>query len=234
MPCFNEEEGIYQFVGELQECFKGLNFLIIAVDDFSGDRTSEQLELAQLQYGNVEFLRNTENLGHGPSTLAGLKHAFELNPKWVLTVDGDGQFDGKQLRDGFDLFSNSELDILEGVRVGRNDPYFRKIITWLLRVFVLFKTKSIPADANTPFRIYSIGTLDLLLHKIKPNSLVPNLEISILSRKLNLSTLEYLVAARDRLGANKTGTTWNSTREWLPSSRFIRFCFKAFRQLFNL
>ena len=231
MPCFNEEEGIVQFIGELQQSFEGLNTVFVIVDDLSTDNTSEQLQIAKAKYTNVEVLSNPENVGHGPSTLRGLHHALENDAQWILAVDGDGQFVGGDLRKSFDLFSRSQSDVLEGIRIGREDPGFRKIITFSLRLLVFFKTRSLPKDANTPFRIYRKETLEQLLPSVNSKSLVPNIEISILTRKLGLTIFENRILSRNRLGENKTGTTWKSTRDWMPSSRFIRFCLNALRQL---
>jgi glycosyltransferase involved in cell wall biosynthesis len=231
MPCFNEEEGIAQFIGELQQSFDGLNTFFVIIDDLSTDNTSEQLRIVQAEYTNVEVLINPENVGHGPSTLRGLHHALKNNPQWILAVDGDGQFVGGDLRKSFDLFSRSQSDVLEGIRIGREDPGFRKIITFSLRLLVFLKTRSLPKDANTPFRIYRKETLEQLLPRVNSKSLVPNIEISILTRKLSLTVLENRVLSRNRLGENKTGTTWKSTRDWMPSSRFVRFCINALKQL---
>ena len=231
MPCFNEEEGIVHFIDELQESFEGLNAVFVIVDDLSTDNTSEQLRIVKDKYTNVEVLSNPENVGHGPSTLRGLNHALENDAQWILAVDGDGQFVGSDLRKSFDLFSKSQSDVLEGIRIGREDPGFRKIVTFSLRLVVFFKTRSLPRDANTPFRIYRKDTLEKLLPKVNSKSLVPNIEISILTRKLGLSVFENPVLSRNRLGENKTGTTWKSTRDWMPSSRFIRFCLNALKQL---
>jgi dolichol-phosphate mannosyltransferase len=233
MPCFNEEEGIFQFISELQRSFHGINVQFIIVDDLSTDHTADQLREICDEFTNVVILRNSKNVGHGPSTLKGLSYALNDDSDLVLAVDGDGQFDGADLRRSFDQFSRIHSDILEGARTDRNDPVFRKVITFSLRVFVLGKTRSFPADANTPFRIYRRGALERLLPLIDSNSLIPNVEISILSRKLGLSISVIRVHSRDRIGANKIGTTWKSTSDWLPSKRFVAFCAKASRQLFS-
>jgi glycosyltransferase involved in cell wall biosynthesis len=232
MPCFNEEEGIFQFIAELQNGFDGLNVEFIIVDDFSTDGTSKQLSRICDVYSNVMILTNSENVGHGPSTIRGLNYALSCNADWVLAVDGDGQFDSVDLRKCFDGFVSLNQAILEGSRIGRNDPKYRKIITFALRIVVFAKTRNMPADANTPFRIYRHEALVKLLPLINASCLIPNIELSILSRKLKMSILETKIPSRDRLGANKIGTTWKSTTEWLPSSRFILFCLNASKQLF--
>jgi len=233
MPCFNEEEGIFQFITELQNGFNNLNVEFIVVDDLSTDGTSNQLRRICDVYSNVVILSNLENVGHGPSTIKGLNYALTRNADLILAVDGDGQFDSGDLRKCFDEFAPLNQEILEGSRIGRTDPKYRKFITFALRIVVFAKTRNMPADANTPFRIYRRGTLAKLLPFINSNCLIPNIELSILSRKLEMSILEIKVPSRDRLGSNKIGTTWKSTREWLPSSRFIHFCLNASKQLFT-
>jgi glycosyltransferase involved in cell wall biosynthesis len=232
MPCYNESEGLSIFIEEIQSAFKSYDFVLVVVNDSSTDDTLEKIRQMSVLYKNIEIVDNDKNLGHGLSTLKGLECSLNFEPELIMTLDGDGQFIGDEMRSALEVFVSSSNLVLEGVRVQRGDPVFRRFITFSLRLLVLIKSGRFPADANTPFSIYRRTYLDKLLASIPKHSLVPNVEISILTRKWRVARTEYPVTFRPRLGQSRSGTTWKSKRDWVPSKRFIRFCVKAIRQQF--
>jgi glycosyltransferase involved in cell wall biosynthesis len=78
---------------------------------------------------NLDIFCNVRNLGHGPSTIKGMFRAVELNPDLVVTIDGDGQFIENEILEAINDFIGSECDILEGNRVARQEPVFRRAST---------------------------------------------------------------------------------------------------------
>jgi glycosyltransferase involved in cell wall biosynthesis len=227
MPCFNEAEGLEGFIEEL---FSELDIYlarIIIVDDNSTDDTSFVITKLLSRFPKIICQTNKVNLGHGPSTVIGMRLALKTQSEYILTIDGDGQFLPLEIKEFLQNESHSNFEVLEGVRKERKDPYFRKIVTFLLRVLVFFSTKKFPSDANTPLRLYHRSTLEKLLTSIDPSSPTPNLKISILSRKLNLKIREREFTSVVRRGHSQTGTTWKSKRDYLPSRRFLSFCFRA-------
>jgi dolichol-phosphate mannosyltransferase len=227
MPCFNEAEGLEGFIEELFSELDIYLVKIIIVDDNSTDDTLFVINKLLSRFPKVICHSNKVNLGHGPSSVIGMRLALETQSEYILTIDGDGQFLPLEIKEFLRNESLSDFEVLEGVRKKRKDPYFRKIVTFLLRVMVYFSTKKFPSDANTPLRLYHRNTLEKLLTSIDPSSPTPNLRISILSRKLNLKIRQREFTSVVRRGHSQTGTTWRSKRDYLPSKRFLSFCFRA-------
>jgi|688.fasta_scaffold532449_2 glycosyltransferase involved in cell wall biosynthesis len=227
MPCFNEAEGLEGFIEELFSELDIYLVKIIIINDNSTDDTLFVINKLLSRFPKVICHTNKVNLGHGPSSVIGMRLALETQSEYILTIDGDGQFLPLEIKEFLQNESLSDFEVLEGVRKKRKDPYFRKIVTFLLRVMVYFSTKKFPSDANTPLRLYHRSTLEKLVTSIDPSSPTPNLRISILSRKLNLKIQQREFTSIVRRGHSQTGTTWKSKRDYLPSKRFLSFCFRA-------
>ena len=183
MPVFNESEGIREFVSEIKNEFSGIQPTILIVDDCSTDDTWKVLQEMKAQTNDLILHRNVANLGHGRTTVEAMNYGILNNSDYIMTVDGDGQFIGKEMFNFFKKFNQSDNNYGEGRRLYRQDPWFRKVISLVTRLLVLIKTGKKIADANTPCRIYERGTLQRFLIKIDNNSMVPNLAVSIVARK---------------------------------------------------
>ena len=234
MPAFQESEGIASFITELSDNLKDLGAHFIVVDDFSSDKTSEAA-LALKDTGiSISVIRNNQNLGHGPSTVLALRLGSQMNLDYVIAIDGDGQFVGRDVRTLVDTLQSVNCDVVEGVRTNRNDPVYRQTVSFLTRCLVWSRTRDWPMDANTPLRAYRQDALKIILDEISSDSMTPNLLISTFSRKTNMSISEVPVQSIPRRGTSSIGTTWGRTPRQIPSRRFIRFCLSAFRQWFKL
>ena len=232
MPVFNESEGIIEYIMELKrECSEWvLRFLI--VDDASTDDTYKTL----LAFGgqipsHFEVHQNKVNLGHGPTVYRAIELAIQSESKYVLTLDGDGQVSGVELNGFLAIADLESFDLIEGARVSRTDPYFRKILTYCLRILVMVKTGRFPKDANTPLKLYSCFEAQNMLSEVDNRSMTPNLKYSIVCRLNHKKIQQIPVKTRDRLGESPLGVTWSSSQNLLPSKKLIKFCQKAWQQL---
>jgi glycosyltransferase involved in cell wall biosynthesis len=231
MPCFNEADGIEEFIDEIEINLGSLLNRIVIVNDFSTDSTSKVLNMLQVRNSKISVLNNASNLGHGPSFVNAIKHTLSFTPDIVITVDGDGQFDSREMLAKLKEFMESDTEILECARVSRKDPLFRKFVTYSLRILIFCRTKKMPQDANTPLRIYRADILQNLISQIPHDSLVPNLRFSALSRKGKFKLVERNVHSLVRRGNSPTGSTWKAKNVHVPSKRFIKFCTRAIREV---
>ena len=231
MPVFNESVGIIQFVNELDSNLKGFDTTFIVVDDFSTDNTVELLsELANSGGPRLRVVRNPINLGHGKTTLRALKLGVEAYPDFILAVDGDGQIYGADARRLVEKVVDGRFEICEGIRNGRDEGAYRKVISLVTRVLVWCRSKSRPQDANTPFRAYRFKTLSVILESNDVYGSVPNLRISEFCRRSMMLIGEVGVEWRPRLGVG--GTVWGKERQLLPNKKLILFCIQAGREWF--
>jgi len=106
---YNEEKYISDYIIELSKIFEE----IIVVNDNSTDKTLEKLE--NLNINNLTILNNKKNKGAGMSLLNGIKYFLSTEHKYMIKVDGDGQF---KVKDIINLNSLSKLgyDFIKGDR----------------------------------------------------------------------------------------------------------------------
>ncbi len=224
MPAYNESEGIAEFLREIEDELSAYQTKFIVVDDCSSDDTAD---VARASSSSIEVIRNNENLGHGPSTIRGLTHAFENDTPWVLSVDGDGQVLGADLRLILDVATAGGYDVVEGVRSTRDDPAYRRLASLMTRILVRARCGVVPADANTPVRCYRREALGALLSDLPHNVMTPNLFISSRTRSAGLRSEETLINWIPRRGSDQASVTWQSRTHVIPSRRFGKFCINA-------
>lgn len=97
---------------------------VIIIDDGSHDETKEVIETAMKYYKHLSVVRHTTNLGYGSAIREGFARA---KYEWVFYTDGDGQYDPEELARLVPLAS-STVDVVNGYKLARNDPWFRKVI----------------------------------------------------------------------------------------------------------
>jgi glycosyltransferase involved in cell wall biosynthesis len=230
MPVYNEASGIEDFLSDIVHEFKGLDLTIVIIDDCSSDKTLETINEFQRTVSNkIIYRRNSTNLGHGASTLRAISESLALEPEIIITVDGDGQFYGKDiLRTYRALELNQEIKVVETVRIRTKDPYFRKTLSWVTRVVVHLKSSMSTRDANSPLRAYRRETLRELAQDLAERRvLVPNIWISTFIRRKSIPSISIEVAFISRRGAVKESVTWKQKYRFLPSTRLLKFSFKA-------
>lgn len=226
MPAWNEESGIATFIEEINSSFPSNTAVsFIVVDDASSDQTATTAVKNSLI--EVTVLSNERNLGHGPSTSRALQAGLGTGADFIISTDGDGQFFGPQLAALVEVAANSGVDVVEGVRVRPNEPLFRTLTSFITRSLVALRVHSWPTDANTPARAYRRDSLKRILAAIPEETSVPNLHISVVSRRLGFEIREVPVVVRDRLGGDAESNSWGGRSQRLPSSRFLRFCGRA-------
>jgi dolichol-phosphate mannosyltransferase len=231
MPAWNEEEGIEEFIEEISSSLDSWDLKFVVVNDCSSDATSKIITKMIERSYPIFLYENQLNLGHGPSFIKAMQIGLSLNPDLVLTVDGDGQFLGKDLARLADLMNPlSNIKVIEGVRNGRSDPYYRKFVTFATRILIFSKTGVLPRDANSPLRVYESETLRRILQCLSSDITIPNLLISLICRRWKLNYLEVEVTSLPRRGENVIGNTWGGKIKFIPTKRFFKFCIVAVGQ----
>lgn len=235
MPAYNEAGRIESFIRELNEVITDVQLTFIVVDDASTDSTYQSLLTLANTDINLEVHQNFSNRGHGPSTLRALSLAAEKRPDCILMIDGDGHFDAHEVNKVLTYFLANNFEVVEGVRVHRQDPLFRKIVSLATRFLIARRSRTWPIDANTPLRIYNLETARAILNLIPLNSLVPNLHISTLTRTkpFNFAEIRIKPFVRSSITPestpqkSQTGTSWGKSIKNLPSYKFMKFCVRA-------
>lgn len=235
IPAYNEADGIAGFIDELDEALAGCcaELRYVVVDDHSTDATPAVLErLAPRLAGTLELVASPVNRGHGPTVMEAYRRALAHEPDYVLQVDGDGQFAGSDLRRVLVLLTDDAHAVC-GVRRFRQDPRFRMAMTRVLRAYVRWGFGVRARDPNCPLRGYEAELLGGLLAAVPADSMVPNLYLTLVAARRQLTLLEVDVSHRVRRGARAVGSTWGrgGRRGWGASQwRLVRFSLRALRE----
>lgn len=109
IPSYNEEENIERVVGELEEKFPELDYLV--VNDGSTDKTAQIC-----QERGYHLLNLPVNLGLAGCFQAGMKYAYLKGYRYAIQFDGDGQHRPeyiekirRKMEEGYDIVIGSRF-----------------------------------------------------------------------------------------------------------------------------
>jgi len=123
IPVHNEAENIKDLVNEINSvCFDKYIYEIIIIDDGSTDNTKEIIK----SLSPVKYIRLRRCFGQTAALDAGIKHA---KYEYIITLDGDGQNDPKDIPDLIEYLEKTDLDIVSGWRKKRKDSVIKKFIS---------------------------------------------------------------------------------------------------------
>ncbi len=232
IPAYNEADGIVGFLREVDERFKDWDGAVtyVVVDDRSTDGTPDALERARPALaGKLHVVTMDDNRGHGPAVVRAYREAIATGADLVLQVDGDGQFDGRDVRRIADDLVHSGADVAIAKRRDRRDPWFRKVLTRVLRLYLQQRAGLQVMDPNCPLRAYQSRVLETLLAGVPSAATVPNVYLAVLGDRAGLPTSELIVEHLDRRGDSAQGTMWGRRQRRLAiPKRLIIFVWRAF------
>jgi glycosyltransferase involved in cell wall biosynthesis len=123
---------------------------IIVIDDGSRDATPEIVEeLCRLYPQKVRILRHSANRGYGGALRSGIAAARH---EWIFYTDGDGQYDVHEL-ELLTRQAGEAIDVVNGYKIARSDPAYRKAIGWLYNRFVKLAFRLRIRDIDCDFRL---------------------------------------------------------------------------------
>lgn len=127
IPVLNEEGNIATLIEEINQILVHYsNFEIIVVDDGSHDATLQELNRLAKTDSHLRILRHRRNLGQSVAIFSGVNAATK---PWIVTLDGDGQNDPKDIMKLVEAAENNILDkllLIAGYRISRKDSNWKK------------------------------------------------------------------------------------------------------------
>lgn len=183
VPVFNEQPSVRKVILEWAQEIENWteDFVILAIDDGSTDRTSAVLARLQKRLGSRLEVISRENRGHGQSCMQGYRIACDRGVPFIFQIDSDGQCDPQyffrfwRLREAF--------DVIYGRRVRRDDGWRRVLASLLLRTTLLVSTGANCVDANVPYRLMRTRALMGKLKRIPSDFGLANVALAVLLRK---------------------------------------------------
>jgi glycosyltransferase involved in cell wall biosynthesis len=157
-PCYNDEQSIATMVRDARVALTSRvdDFEIIVVDDGSADGSVGVLEDLQASVPELRIVRHETNRGYGGALISGFGASTK---QWVFYTDGDAQYDATELVRCIDAATEG-TDFVQGWKMGRGDPWYRKLIGRVYHhvVRLLFRLKV--RDTDCDFRLIRHTLLD--------------------------------------------------------------------------
>jgi glycosyltransferase involved in cell wall biosynthesis len=127
IPVHNEEPNLEKLYRELTEALSGWgrSYEVILVDDGSTDQSFAILEKLQLEDPRLRIIRFRRNFGQTAAFSAGFAHA---RGRLIVTSDGDGQNDPRDIPALVKKLEDKQLDIVCGWRRKRQDAFVSRLV----------------------------------------------------------------------------------------------------------
>jgi glycosyltransferase involved in cell wall biosynthesis len=151
-PCYNDEQTIGGLVDDVYAALTPLvdDVEVIVVDDGSPDGAGALLDRMALERPWLRVVHHERNGGYGQALITGFTTARN---DWIFYTDGDAQYDAREAALLVPM-ATTDVDIVQGFKIGRGDSWYRKIIgrTYHHVVKLLFRLHV--RDTDCDFRLF--------------------------------------------------------------------------------
>ena len=156
LPAYNEATRIQPVIEAIAE--KGYNMII--VNDGSTDNTLDVIRESKRKYPDkIHLYSLIINRGVGVATQTGFDAVLLFNPKYVVSMDSDGQHSADDLDNVIRPLVTGEAQAVIGVRPFGEMPFTRnfanKVMNLLTRIFYKVNV----SDSQTGFRAITVDAL---------------------------------------------------------------------------
>jgi len=208
-PVYNEEEIVAEVVRGWRDELEGLNiaFQMLVLNDGSTDRTAEVLDTF---CGDSRItIIHKPNAGFGPTVMEGYRQAVDRAP-WVFHTDSDNEISPKHF--GTLWEEREDYDALFGIRVNRQQPWSRHVISFGSRAAVRLRFGfGGVKDVNVPYRLLRSSVIKPIIQRIPSNTCVPNVLLSGALRRAGVRIANVPVSHEGR----KTGKPSVANLKWV-------------------
>jgi glycosyltransferase involved in cell wall biosynthesis len=190
IPAFNEEKTIARVVLGAQRYVDK----VVVCDDGSSDLTAEIAE-----HLGADVVHHEKRLGYGAAMRSLFRRAGELNADVLVTLDGDGQHEPREIPGVVRAVVEDGVDVAIGSRFV--DESLARGMPWYRRVGVRFITRLVNGsaghgvrDAQSGFRAYSRKALETL--DLTEDGMGVSVEILLEAQKCGLKVGEVVASCR--------------------------------------
>ncbi|HLY67051.1 MAG TPA: glycosyltransferase family 2 protein [Chloroflexota bacterium] len=150
-PCYNDAQTIASMVLATGETLQALtdDFEVIVINDGSTDGSAAVLAELQQRCDYLRVVSHEGNRGYGGALQSGFAAASK---ELVFYTDGDAQYDPREV---IQLLAEltPEVDVIQGWKVERHDPLYRKILGGAYCEFVRLAFGLRTRDVDCDFRL---------------------------------------------------------------------------------
>lgn len=140
VPMRNEAPNVAELYKELTDVLRafGRSYEILTIDDGSTDETYVKLATLQRADPRLRVIRFRRNFGQTAAFAAGFSYA---RGRYIVTSDGDGQNDPRDIPAMITMLEERGSDIVAGWRKERKDPFFnRRLPSMIANAIISFST----------------------------------------------------------------------------------------------
>jgi len=157
LPAYNEATRIQPVLEDIAS--KGYNMVI--VNDGSSDNTLEVIKQSKKLFPDqIHIFNLLINRGVGVATQTGFEAVLKYNPKYIVSMDSDGQHSADDLDNVIKPLVTGEAKAVIGVRPLKDMPrsrnYANAIMNLLTRIFYRVDV----SDSQTGFRAITVDALE--------------------------------------------------------------------------
>ncbi len=185
IPIYNEEKNIPSLHARLRPVLESMGhpYEVVFVDDGSRDGSLDLLKMAAHQDPeHIQVIELSRNFGQHPALLAAFRYAAGEH---VITLDADLQNPPEEipkivakLREGY--------DVVGGVRVHRQDTFFRKLASRIVNRVTVFITKMRLNDYGCMLRGYAREVVDQINTCEENSTFIPALGLLFARRPVEI------------------------------------------------
>jgi dolichol-phosphate mannosyltransferase len=202
IPTYQERENIGQVIESILQLNSHFDLTVLVVDDNSPDGTAEVVRQLASRDSRVKLLLRTKRRGRGTAGAAGFQAALELDPDYVIEMDGDGSHQPASIPDLIRAAEKADLVLGSRYVSGGKDAersWLRRFLTWLVRLFIRWQFAFPVKDVSSGFRCFRAEAL----RKIDPEDLIstgPSIVLEVLAKahQLGLKITEVPINFVDR------------------------------------
>lgn len=160
IPCLNEDKTIKDVISSIPKKLNGIRkFKVILIDDGSTDNSAEIAK----KMGAI-ILNHHQNYGVGVAFQSAVDYAVENKYDLLVNIDGDGQFNSKEIQSLIDPIINRKADIVIGSRFLKtnkikNISRIKLIGNRIMSSFVSKLVRKKFFDVSSGFRAYNRQSL---------------------------------------------------------------------------
>lgn len=162
-PYLNDWGTIGSLVATLDLSLKKItsDYEIIIIDDGSDFNSKRLLRTLRFRFPHLRVVAHKKNSGYGSAVRSGIDHA---KMDWIFYTDGDAQYNPVEIVNLVKRIS-PKVDIINGYKIHRNDPWYRIVAGRTYHIFVRFLFNIPIRDTDCDFRLMRRSIFDTVILK---------------------------------------------------------------------
>lgn len=215
VPIFNERGNLEELMRQIDEALGEFSYEVLAVDDGSTDGSDRELQRLSQIHANLRVIALPHNSGQSTALAAGFGSA---RGTLVATIDGDLQYDPREIPALVQAISESEADAVVGYRVGRRDSRWKRVQSVIANRTRDFITADRIRDTGCGLKLLRRDILNRIALFQGMHRFIPTL-VRIAGGKV----VEVPVAHRPRVWGRTKYGVWNRMLRGLLDSMGVRW-----------